>query len=130
MNTCSRKRLLIGVLAFLITAMSQGPSQDQPTPPPRVPVPANVSEGRLIKKVNPVYSKYARKNHIQGVVVLQAAISTEGDIVNLVVISGQPLLAEAAVTAVKQWKYRPYLVNGNPVEVQTEIRINFSLAGG
>ena len=110
---------------------SQSPDQSAAASPapPRVPLSADVSAGRLIKRVNPVYSKYARKNRIQGMVVMHAAISKEGDIVNLVVISGPPILTEAAATAVKQWKYRPYLVNGEPVEVETEVRVNFTLAG-
>ncbi len=67
---------------------------------------------------------------IQGVVVLQAQISKEGNIENLQLISGHPMLAPAAIEAVKQWKYRPYLLNGEPVEVDTQVQVNFTLAGG
>ena len=61
--------------------------------------------------------------------VLQAQISKTGDIENLQLVSGHPMLAPAAIEAVKQWKYKPYLLNGEPVEVETTVQVNFSLAG-
>jgi protein TonB len=63
-------------------------------------------------------------------VVLQAEISKEGSITNLHLISGHPMLAPAAIEAVKQWKYKPYILNGEPVEVETQITVNFTLSGG
>jgi len=63
-------------------------------------------------------------------VILQAEISKTGDIQNLRLISGHPMLAPAAIEAVKQWKYKPYLLNGEPVEVETTVQVNFTLAGG
>jgi len=89
-----------------------------------------VTRGLLIKKVNPEYPKKARKERIQGTVVLHAKISAEGNIADLSVVSGDPLLVKSAVKAVKQWKYKPYLREGKPVEVDTEIRVNFALSGG
>ena len=89
-----------------------------------------VSTGLIVKKVQPKYPEKARQNWIQGTVVLRALISKEGDIVDLTVVSGDPLLVKAAVKAVKQWKYKPYLLEGKPVEVDTEIRVNFALSGG
>jgi len=65
-----------------------------------------------------------------GTVILQATISKEGSIENLQLISGHPMLAPAAIEAVKQWKYKPYLLNGEPVEVETQVQVNFTLAGG
>jgi protein TonB len=62
-------------------------------------------------------------------VVLKAQISETGEVASLSLISGHPLLAPAAMDAVKQWKYRPYLLNGSPVEVNTEVRVNFALSG-
>ena len=98
--------------------------------PQRVRVSAGVSQGLLVRKVPPTYPPLARQARIQGVVVLQAQISKEGNIENLQLISGHPMLAPAAIEAVKQWKYKPYLLNGEPVEVDTQVQVNFTLAGG
>jgi periplasmic protein TonB len=98
--------------------------------PQRVRVSSGVSTGLLIRKVPPQYPPLARQARIQGVVVLQAQISKEGNIQNLQLISGHPMLAPAAIEAVKQWKYKPYLLNGEPVEVDTQVQVNFTLAGG
>jgi periplasmic protein TonB len=98
--------------------------------PTRVRVSSGVVSGLLVRKVPPTYPPLARQARIQGVVVLQAQISKEGNIENLQLISGHPMLAPAAIEAVKQWKYRPYLLNGEPVEVDTQVQVNFTLAGG
>ena len=98
--------------------------------PQRVRVSQGVSTGLLIRKVNPNYPPLARQARIQGTVILQAEISKSGDIQNLRLISGHPMLAPAAIEAVKQWKYKPYLLNGEPVEVETQVQVNFTLSGG
>jgi protein TonB len=98
--------------------------------PQRVRVSSGVSTGMLVRKVPPSYPPLARQARIQGTVVLQATISKEGSIENLQLISGHPMLAPAAIEAVKQWKYKPYLLNGEPVEVETQVQVNFTLAGG
>jgi protein TonB len=98
--------------------------------PQRVRVSSGVSTGLLVRKVPPTYPPLARQARIQGVVILQAQISKEGNIENLQLISGHPMLAPAAIEAVKQWKYRPYLLNGEPVEVDTQVQVNFTLSGG
>jgi periplasmic protein TonB len=98
--------------------------------PQRVRVSSGVSTGLLVRKVNPNYPPLARQARIQGTVILQAEISKSGDIQNLRLISGHPMLAPAAIEAVKQWKYKPYLLNGEPVEVETTVQVNFTLAGG
>jgi periplasmic protein TonB len=98
--------------------------------PQRVRVSSGVSSGLLIRKVSPNYPPLARQARIQGTVVLQAQISKDGSIQNLQLISGHPMLAPAAIEAVKQWKYKPYLLNGEPVEVETQVQVNFTLAGG
>ncbi|HZW79798.1 MAG TPA: TonB family protein [Candidatus Deferrimicrobiaceae bacterium] len=98
--------------------------------PQRVRVSAGVTSGLLIRKVNPSYPPLARQARISGTVVLRAVISKDGSIENLSLVSGHPMLAPAAIEAVKQWKYKPYLLNGEPVEVDTEIQVNFTLAGG
>jgi bla regulator protein blaR1 len=81
----------------------------------------------IVKKVPPEYPEAAKKAGIQGEVVLRAIIGKDGDVENLQIVSGHPQLAPAAVEAVKQWKYRPYLQEGKPVEVETEITVNFTL---
>jgi periplasmic protein TonB len=98
--------------------------------PQRVRVSSGVQSGLLIRKVPPAYPPLARQARIQGSVLLQAQISKEGNIENLQLISGHPMLAPAAIEAVKQWKYKPYLLNGEPVEVETQVQVNFTLAGG
>jgi TonB family protein len=95
--------------------------------PQRVRVSSGVSSGLLVTKVNPEYPPDAREQRVQGVVVLQARIDKEGNVVDLQLVSGHPLLAPAAMEAVKQWKYKPYLLNGNPVMVETQIQVNFTL---
>ena len=86
--------------------------------------------GLLVRKVNPNYPPLARQARIQGQVILRAVISKDGSIENLTLVSGHPMLAPAAIDAVKQWKYKPYLLNGEPVEVDTEVLVNFTLSGG
>jgi len=98
--------------------------------PQRVRVSQGVSTGLLIRKVNPNYPPLARQARIQGTVVLHAVISKDGSIEGLTLVSGHPMLAPAAIDAVKQWKYKPYLLNGEPVEVDTEVVVNFTLSGG
>jgi protein TonB len=95
-----------------------------------VRVSQGVSQGLLIRKVNPTYPPLARQARISGTVILRAVISKDGSIENLSLVSGHPMLAPAAIDAVKQWKYKPYLLNGEPVEVDTEVQVNFTLAGG
>ena len=80
-------------------------------------------------KVQPEYPPIARQARIQGVVVLQALIGNDGSIQNLHVVSGHPMLTNAALAAVKEWKYKPYFLNGEPVEVETTINVNFTLSG-
>lgn len=98
--------------------------------PQRVRVSSGVSTGLLISHPQPAYPPLARQARIQGTVILQAEISKTGDIQNLRLVSGHPMLAPAAIEAVKRWKYKPYLLNGEPVEVETTVQVNFTLAGG
>jgi protein TonB len=95
----------------------------------RVKVSQGVAQGLLVHRVVPQYPPIARQAHVQGAVVLQALISKNGMIENVQVLSGPPQLASAAVQAVKQWRYKPYYLNGQPVEVQTMINVNFNLGG-
>ncbi|MBZ5657145.1 MAG: energy transducer TonB [Acidobacteriia bacterium] len=98
-----------------------------PSTPQRVRVSQGVSTGLLIKKVTPNYPPLARQARVQGLIVLQAEISKEGTIQNLQLISGHPMLAPAAIEAVKQWRYKPYVINGKPVAVETQVTVDFAL---
>jgi TonB family protein len=95
--------------------------------PMRLRVSSGVAQGILLRKIEPVYPPAAKVDHIQGQVVLRAVIDTTGNVKELTLASGHPLLAESAIEAVKQWKYRPYMLNGAPVEVETLIRITFRM---
>jgi len=86
-----------------------------------------VSQGLLYRKVAPSYPSNALRMHIEGEVQLQATISKQGDITRIKVLSGDAQLAKAASDAVKQWKYKPYLLNGEPVEIQTQVTVHFKL---
>jgi periplasmic protein TonB len=81
----------------------------------------------LISQVSPVYPPLAKQARLQGEVVLEAVISREGGVTNLKVVAGHPLLVEAALTAARQWKYRPTLLNGQPVEVVSQVTVPFTL---
>ena|SRR5271166_1009288 len=98
--------------------------------PQRVLVSQGVSQGLLLTQVAPVYPPLARQARIKGTVVLRAVISKDGSIESLTLESGHPMLVPAAMDAVKQWKYKPYFLNGEPVEVETTINVNFTLEGG
>lgn len=106
---------------------SNPPTVVQKAQPATTKVSGGVLEGMLIAKTTPVYPIIARTMHISGTVVLAAMISKEGTIENLHVLSGQPMLTQAAMDAVKTWRYRPYLLNGQPVEVETTINVVFSM---
>jgi protein TonB len=108
-----------------------------PTPvvkiaPPKGPtrVSSGVVSGLKISGANPVYPPIARAAHVSGAVVLHAIISKTGQISNLTVISGPEMLRAAAVDAVQNWRYKPYLLNGDPTEVDTQITVNFNFGGG
>ncbi len=97
--------------------------------PQRVRVSQGVTEGLLVHRVQPTYPPLARQARIQGSVVIAAVIGKDGSIQNLKVMSGHPMLTSAALEAVRQWKYRPYFLNGEPVEVDTTVTVNFTLSG-
>ena len=85
-------------------------------------------QGSLIRRVEPVYPPLARNARIQGSVVLEAVISKVGTIENLRLLSGHPMLVTAAIEAVRQWRYKPYILNDEAIEVETQITVNFVLA--
>jgi len=84
--------------------------------------------GQIVSKVDPVYPQEAKARGIQGAVVLHAIIDAEGAVQELTVVSGPPELQKSAIDAVKQWVYKPFLLNGDPTTVDTTITVNFSLA--
>ena len=100
------------------------PELERPKSKPPVVI-SHLSEAQLLNKVDPVYPRIAVLTGTQGEVKLHAIIARDGSIESLSVISGHPMLAGAAVDAVKQWRYRPYFLNGEPVEVETFITVNF-----
>ena len=99
-----------------------------PVQPQRVRISQGVTRGLLIKRVEPSYPPLARAARVQGEVVLTAIINTNGEIQNLQLVSGHPMLVPQAIEAVRQWRYKPYLLNGQPVEVETTITVIFSLS--
>lgn len=114
------EKSLSGIVSAVPTAM---PTATAST----LKISQGVSQGLLIKKVTPRYPQNALSMRIQGAVNLEATINKEGIIKNLKVVSGDPTLGRAAAEAVKQWRYKPYYLNGEPVEIETQITVNFKL---
>jgi TonB family protein len=96
----------------------------------RITIGGNVQQAKLVAQPRPVYPPLAKQARISGVVHLQAIIGKEGNVINLAVISGHPLLIPSALEAVQQWVYQTTLLNGEPVEVITQIDVNYTLADG
>lgn len=119
-------RHLITALFLLLTLAALAASQV--ATPTRVRVGSTQMADQIVKKVAPEYPPLARQARIQGSVILKVQINKSGDVVNLQLFSGHPMLAPAALEAVKQWKYKPFLLNGDPVEVETNVTVNFTLA--
>jgi periplasmic protein TonB len=113
----SAKPDALNTIAHSATAIPAAPSAQR--------ISQGVSDGLLIKRVQPIYPQQAAQMHTQGKVALQATIAKDGSVRNVKVVSGPAILARAATDAVRQWKYKPYMLNGEPIEVQTDININF-----
>jgi TonB family protein len=116
----------INVQEILVDVGAPQPSSGTTDPQPAT-IPGEVMMARLIHKVAPVYPSSARKNHIEGTVVLQAMVGNDGRISNLTVISGPREFLESAIGAVQQWRYRPFAVNGGASQVTTEIQLKYEL---
>ncbi len=116
-----------GVIGGIVSATSTLAAVPKLALPQRVRISQGVTKGLLIHRVEPSYPALARAARVQGEVVLTAIIDTNGAIKNLQLVSGHPMLVPAAITAVQQWRYKPYLLNGQPVEVETTITVIFSL---
>jgi protein TonB len=110
-----------------------GTGSNLPPPPKptqqRIRVGGNVQSAKMIRQVQPVYPQIAKTAHVQGTVLLHAVISKDGSVQELQYVSGPPLLMKAAMDAVREWRYQPTLLNGEPVEVETTISVIFSLGG-
>ena len=122
-----------GVIGGLLIAAPPPPppppqKAEAPKPPERVRTGGKVQAALLIHEVDPEYPKLARQARVDGAVLLTAIIARDGTVQNLVLVSGNPLLVHAAVDAVKQWVYKPTYLNGVPVEVLTEVEVNFHLS--
>jgi protein TonB len=109
--------------------MSSGPKV-QAAVPKKVAISAGVAQGMLLQKTIPLYPPIAKAARVSGTVILQATISKTGTITNLRVVGGPAMLQQAAMDAVKTWRYRPYLLNNEPVEVETTVNVVFTLGGG
>jgi len=123
-----------GVLGAALSNVLTGAAAPPPPPPPKAATPKRIRVGgqvesaRLIFQPKPEYPQLAKMARIQGVVRLEAIISKDGTIQDLRTVSGHPLLIKAAIEAVSRWRYQPTLLNGEPVEVVTEVDVNFTLA--
>jgi len=119
-----------GVLGEVLRSTGNAPvlAKTAAPAPQRIRVPAQVAEANLIHDVTPQYPPEAGQERIEGTVVLMAAIAKDGTVRDVRVESGLPLLAQAAIDAVKQWRYKPYLLNGEAIEVDCHITINFTLS--
>jgi len=121
---------LDGVIGGILSSSSRPVAVPRLSPPPppalqRVRISPGVTKGLLIFRVEPTYPPLAQQARIQGVVVLTAIIDKGGNIQHLQVVSGHPLLVPAAIEAVKQWRYKPFLLSGQPVEVETTVTVSF-----
>jgi periplasmic protein TonB len=107
------------------TGAAQGP--DGKSRPQRIRVGGNVQAAKIISRVQPQYPKNAKEQRITGTVRLHVIIGTNGSVQEVTVMSGEPSLADAAVEAVRQWKYKVSTIHGEPVEIETVVDVNFSL---
>lgn len=118
-----------GVIGGIVSATANAAvPKFVPVTPQRVRISQGVTRGLLVHRAEPPYPPLARAARVQGDVVLSAVIDVNGNITNLQLVSGHPMLVPAALAAVKEWRYKPYLLNGQPVEVETTITVIFSLS--
>src|SRR5271156_2144930 len=118
-----------GVLGGIIGGSGGGMPPPPKATPSRIRVGGNVAAAKLVRQVTPLYPPIAKTAHISGTVILHAVIAKDGTIQNLDYVSGPPLLMKNAMDAVRQWRYSPTLLNGEPVEVDTTISVVFTLGG-
>jgi protein TonB len=116
-----------GVMGGLFSDAAK--TQVKAAPPKVVKISSGVMQGMLLLKTAPIYPPIAKAARVQGTVVLQATITKTGSIQDLHVVSGPAMLQQAALDAVKSWRYKPYLLNNDPVEVETQVNVIFTLGG-
>jgi periplasmic protein TonB len=121
------KQRFLALLALFFLVHLAGAQTESAKKPVLIRVSSGVANGLKIHDEQPHYPREAREKGIQGDVILQARIDTKGNLTSLKPVEGDPILAAAAVDAVKHWRYRPYLLNGEPVEVETTIKIQFHM---
>lgn len=114
--------------AILLPGSTPPPVVLPPKPSAPLRISAGVAQGHILVPIRPVYPQIARDAHVQGTVVLEATITKQGAVNQVHVLSGPPLLTQAALTSVSRAKYEPFKLNGDPVEVETTISINFTLS--
>jgi TonB family protein len=133
-NVAGFSKSAVQAAVSTIDSVTAVPAVPAPRPPKYGPtyvqISSGVTQGLILKKVPPIYPEAARYGHIQGTVDLHAVINKTGDVVDLEVIDGPIELVVSAVNAVRQWKYRPYILKGEPVEVDTTITVHYQLSGG
>jgi protein TonB len=117
-----------GVIGGVIGGVLSAAPPPKPVTPKRIRVGGNVEQAKQIYAPKPEYPQLAKMARIQGVVRLEAVIDKDGTIKDLKMVSGHPLLVKSAIEAVSRWRYQPTLLNGEPVEVVTEIDVNFTLS--
>jgi periplasmic protein TonB len=123
----SMRFLPLATLLFIDFELVVAAQEASPAP---IKVSPDVAREFIVQRVAPVYPPLARQARIQGTVTLNIVIGKSGDVRSMQLISGHPMLAPAAVEAVKQWKYRPYEQDGEAVEIETTVQVSFKLAGG
>lgn len=109
-------------VVFSLSILSQAQVRSQ-----RIRISQQVSQTLIVSKVQPQYPEEARAKHIEGSVIMRAEISKQGSVESLKVLSGDPLLASAATEAVEKWKYKPFVLNGEPIAVETQVTVSFTL---
>jgi len=121
-----------GVPGGVLGGIGTAPTPVVKVAPPKGParVSSGVVQGLAISQPRPIYPPIAKAAHVSGAVVLHAVISKTGSIERLEVISGPEMLRSSATDAVRNWKYKPYLLNGEPTEVDTTVTVNFNFGGG
>lgn len=117
----------VGLLVFLVIGMVLPSTAHAQAKPSKVRVIPQIAANRLMKRVPPKYPARAKAQHIEGAVVLKVNIDKEGDVSDAKLISGPSELVPASIEAVKQWKYDPYILNGFPVAMETQVTVNFTL---
>jgi protein TonB len=118
-----------GVIGGIVSQTSSlVPRLAMPAPPKRIRISQGVTKGSLIQKIEPKYPPLALAARIRGQVLLKAIIGKDGEIKELELVSGHVFLAPAAIAAVRQWRYRPFLLNGEPIEVETTVIVTFQIA--